>query len=68
MGPPDCKPVRCSDPIIIENAILNVNGFDVGSTVQYKCAKNYRAVTPSINVSVCMSNSKWSVANFKCEG
>ena len=68
LGPPDCKPVRCSDPWLVENALINVTGFDLGSQVFYRCAKNFRPNTPNLNVSVCLSTSKWSAINFKCEG
>lgn len=70
IGPPECKPIRCGDPIVVENALLNVTGFELNSQVFYTCARNYRPLNSNSNsnVSVCLSTSKWSPVSLKCEG
>lgn len=56
--PPECHPVECGDPGLIDNALISVPMNTYNSVASYRCKSGY--IISGNTTRRCQSNKKWS--------
>ncbi|XP_072018431.1 sushi, von Willebrand factor type A, EGF and pentraxin domain-containing protein 1-like [Amphiura filiformis] len=62
---PECKPVVCEAPPVVDFAILMINSLTFASNVTYRCIPGFNLIGSSI--LYCSVNGSWSNASPICE-